>query len=408
MLDDEQKNDRLNVFGEDLGNVDYVACWFKKAAIFTKFTSIETAFVATDSICQGQQIAPIWRSLLADGIIINFAYKFFKWDSEADNAATVYVIIVGFSHVEKSEKYIFGNGTSKIAKHISPYLIEADDILVESRNKPLCSIPKVSMGNQPIDNGQYLFSFDEMQEFIKKEPSSESYFHEWLDAFGFINNRKKYCLWLGTCSPSVLKAMPECLKRVRAVQEYRSKSNRKSTKKLADTPTRFQTENMPQGNYIVIPEVSSGNRKYVPMGFLDESVFCSNKLRLMPNAGLYHFGVLESNVHMAWMRTVCGYFGPSYQYSINIVYNNFPWPTPNDAQKAKIEQTAQAILDARALYPDCSLADLYDEVTMPPELRKANQQNDKAVMQAYGFWGKLNTETECVAELMKMYQILIK
>ncbi len=408
MLGSDQKIDRLNVFGEDLGNVDYVACWFKKAAVYTQNTTIKVAFVATDSICQGQQIAPIWKSLLSDGIHINFAYRFFKWDSDVEKTATVYVIIVGFSHTNNTQKTIYSNNIAKCVKHISPYLIEADDVLIESRNKPLCNIPKVSMGNQPIDNGEYLFTYEEMTDFLKKEPSSQKHFREWLDAFGFLNNRKKYCLWLGACSPSELRSMPECLKRVKAVRDYRSKSNRTSTKKLSDTPTRFQTENMPIGSYIAIPEVSSGNRKYVPMGFLDEAVLCSNKLRLMPNASLYHFGVLESNVHMAWMRTVCGYFGPSYQYSINIVYNNFPWPTPTEEQKAKIEQTAQAILDARALYPDCSLADLYDEVTMPPELRKAHQQNDKAVMQAYGFWGKLNTETECVAELMKMYQELTK
>ena len=408
MLDEDQKRDRLTVFGEDLGNVDYVACWFKKAAVFTKGTRIKTAFVATDSICQGQQIAPIWKNLLKDGIYINFAYKFFKWESEADKNATVYVIIVGFSHIDNRDNYIFNNGSIKKVVHISPYLTEADDILVETRNKPICEVPKIAMGNQPIDNGCYLFNLEEKEAFIKKEPTSEPYFHDWLDALGFINNKKKFCLWLGECSPAELRKMPECMKIIKAVQEYRAKSNRASTKKLAETPTRFQTENMPKGNYIVIPEVSSGNRKYIPIGFLDEKTLCSNKLRLMSNATLYHFGVLESNVHMAWMRTVCGYFGPSYQYSINIVYNNFPWPTPTDAQKAKIEQTAQAILDARALYPDCSLADLYDELTMPPELRKAHQENDKAVMRAYGFDIKTTTESSCVAELMKMYQKLIK
>ena len=228
----------------------------------------------------------------------------------------------------------------------------------------------------------------------------------WYGSYEFINRSPRYCLWLGNCPPNELRKMPECLKRIEEVRKFRQSSKRASTLKLAATPTRFQTENMPKGDYIVIPEVSSQRRKYVPMGYMNDSVLCSNKVRLMPNASLYHFGILESNVHMAWMRAVCGRLKSDYDYSIKIVYNNFPWPTPTDAQKAKIEQTAQAILDARALYPDCSLADLYDEVTMPPELRKAHQQNDKAVMQAYGFWGKLNTETECVAELMKMYQEL--
>lgn len=324
MLDDTQKTDRLNVFGEDLGNVDYVACWFKKAAVFTKNTAIRCAFVATDSICQ---------------------------------------------------------------------------------------VPVFKMGNQPIDNGNYLFTKSEMDNFVEKEPNSQKYFRQWLDGAGFLNNTFKYCLWLGGCSPAELKAMPECLKLVKAVKEYREKSNRKSTKKLADTPTRFQTENMPSGNYIAAPEVSSGNRRYIPMGFLDENTFCSNKLRLMSGATLFHFGVLQSNVHMAWTRTVCGYYGPSYQYSINIVYNNFPWPTPTDAQKAKIEQTAQAILDARALYPDSSLAELYDEVLMPPELIRAHQANDRAVMAAYGFTKgtpEFSSESACVASLMRMYQELTK
>ena len=215
-------------------------------------------------------------------------------------------------------------------------------------------------------------------------------------------------MWLGECPPNELRKMPECLARVEAVRNVRLSSKSAGTRKIADKPTRFHVENMPVGNYIVIPEVSSEKRRYVPMGYMDDSVLCSNKLRLMPNASLYHFGVLTSNVHMAWMRAVCGRLEMRYDYSIKIVYNNFPWPSPDHPVKARIEQTAQAILDARALYPDCSLADLYDEVTMPPELRKAHQQNDKAVMQAYGFWGKLNTETECVAELMKMYQELVK
>lgn len=404
MIDNSQKEDRLKVFGEDLGNVDYVACWFKKAAVYTKGTGIKSAFVATDSICQGQQIYPIWNNLLKDGIYINFAYKFFKWGSEAEKKATVYVVIVGFSHIQSKEAQLFSNGHVKRVKHISPYLIESDDILVSSRNRPLYDVPVFKMGNQPIDNGNYLFTKEEMEEFIKIEPASKIYFKRWLDGSGFLNNTLKYCLWLGECSPAQLRAMPECLKRVKNVQEYREHSNRKSTKKLAAMPTRFQTENMPQGHFIVAPEVSSGNRRYIPMGFLDANTLCSNKLRLMSGANLFHFGVLQSNVHMAWTRTVCGYYGPSYQYSINIVYNNFPWPEPSIAQKAQIEKTAQTILDARELYPDSSLADLYDDVAMPPELRRAHQNNDRAVMRAYGFDIKTTTESSCVAALMKLYQ----
>ncbi|MCD8082165.1 MAG: methylase, partial [Clostridiales bacterium] len=410
MLDNSQKEDRLNVFGEDLGNVDYVACWFKKASVFTKNTSIKCAFVATDSICQGQQIFPIWNNLLKDGIYINFAYKFFKWGSEADKSATVYVIIVGFSHVMSKEALLYDGNRVRKVEHISPYLTPAEDIIVSSRNRPLCDVPVFKMGNQPIDNGNYLFTKEEMESFIAKEPKSKKYFKHWLDGAGFLNNSVKYCLWLGNCSPAELKSMPECFKRVKNVKEYREKSNRKSTKKLAETPTRFQTENMPEGNFIVAPEVSSGSRRYIPMGFLDGDTLCSNKLRLMSGANLYHFGILQSNIHMAWTRTVCGYYGPSYQYSINIVYNNFPWPTPTIMQIEKIEKTAQAILDARSLYPDSSLSDLYDDVTMPPELRRAHQNNDRAVMAAYGFTKDspaFSSESACVAELMKLYQKMV-
>lgn len=408
MLDAEQKKDRLNIFGEDLGNVDYVACWFKKAAVFTKGTSIRSAFVSTDSICQGQQIYPIWHNLLKDGISIDFAYKFFEWKSEAAKKATVYVVIVGFSHNNNPSPILYDGDSKSIVKHISPYLIPSDDILVQSHSTPLCDVPVFKMGNQPIDDGNYLFSKEEKDAFIKVEPESEKYFKTWLDGAGFLNNSPKYCLWLGDCSPDILRKMPRCLELVKNVKAYREKSNRASTKKLAEKPTRFQTENMPKGNYIAAPEVSSGNRRYIPMGFLDENTLCSNKLRLMSGATLYHFGILQSAVHMAWMRTVCGYYGPSYQYSINIVYNNFPWPSPTDAQINKIEQTARSILDARALYPNSSLADLYEPTIMPIELQKAHNENNKAVMQAYGFSIKDTSEADCVAALMKMYQELTK
>lgn len=403
MLEEDQKVDRFNVFGEELGNVDYVACWFKKAAVYSKNTKIRTAFVATDSICQGQQVAPIWNNILKEGIFINFGYKFFAWKSEAKKQATVYIVIVGFSHIKDETNYIFDNGIVKRVKHISPYLIEADDILVETSKKSLCDMPEIGMGNQPIDDGNYLFSYDDMMDFIKKEPASEKWFKPWYGASEMINNKPRYCLWLGDCPPNELRKMPECLKRVEAVKQFRINSNRKSTKKLAEIPTHFQTENILQGEYLVIPEVSSGNRRYIPMAFMDGNVLCSNKVRLMPEANLYHFGILQSNVHMAWTRAVCGYYGPSYQYSIDIVYNNFPWPDVTEIQKKKIEETAQAILDARAKYPQASLADLYDELTMPAELLKAHQANNKAVMQAYGFWGKLNSEAECVQNLLKMY-----
>ena len=406
-----QRSDITRIYEgcKNSGIVDYVSGWFYKAAEMLANTKITAAFVSTNSITQGEQVAAVWKPLFDRfGIHIHFAHRTFKWGNEANSKALVYCVIVGFGVSNVSAKTIFENGQIKQAKNINAYLLDADDIFVESRKKPLCNAPEIGIGNQPIDGGFYLFDEDEMNAFIAEEPQSANYFRPWFGANEFLYNKKRFCLWLGDCSPSVLKQMPNCLERVKKVKEFRNSSKRSSTLKLANTPTRFQVENFPKNNYILIPEATISTRRYVPMGFLTPDKLCSNLVKIIPEGNIYHFGVLTSNVHMAWMRATCGYYGSSYRYSKDIVYNNFPWPTPTDAQKTKIEQTAQAILDARALYPDCSLADLYDEVTMPPELRKAHQQNDKAVMQAYGFWGKLNTETECVAELMKMYQKLTR
>ena len=408
LMDKSQKDDVFTIFDgvKNNGNLDYVSCWYKKAADLMSGTTVRTALVSTNSITQGEQVAILWKTLFELGVHIDFAYKTFIWDSEASLKAHVHCVIVGFSIApNKSQRLLLDNGVKKAVKNINGYLIEADDIVIINRSKPLCDVPDIGMGNQPIDDGNYLFTYEEMQEFIKKEPKSEKYFKKWLGSKEFINGYCRYCLWLGDCSPKELRAMPECMKRVEAVKQFRLLSKRKSTLKIAEIPTHFQTENMPTSNYIIIPETSSENRRYIPIGFIYPEVFCSNAVRIMPNASLFHFGILTSNVHMAWMRTVCGRLKSDYRYSKDIVYNNFPWCVPTPEQKAAIEKTAQAILDARALYPDCSLADLYDETTMPPELRKAHQQNDKAVMQAYGFSLKM-TESECVAELMKMYQKL--
>lgn len=409
MMEAPQKLDINTIFDgwKNAGNLDYVCCWYKKAADFMSGTEIRSALVSTNSVSQGESVANLWKPLFESGVHIDFAHRTFRWDSEAKIKAHVHCVIIGFSIAPNSKKKVLYSGEhAQFVQNINGYLVDADNVFIENRKKSLCSVPQIAMGNQPIDDGNYLFTEETKAAFLSSEPLAEKYFHPWYGAHEFINRSPRWCLWLGKCPPNELRKMPNCMKRVEAVREFRLASKRASTNKLADTPTRFQTENMPQGNYIVIPEVSSEKRRYVPMGYMDDTVLCSNKLRIMPDATLYHFGILESNVHMAWMRAVCGRLEMRYDYSIKIVYNNFPWPTPTDAQKAKIEQTAQAILDARALYPDCSLADLYDEVTMPPELRKAHQANDKAVMQAYGFWGKLNSESACVAELMKLYQQL--
>ncbi len=406
-----QRSDITRVYEgcKNSGIVDYVSGWFYKAAEMLANTKITAAFVSTNSITQGEQVAAVWKPLFDRfGIHIHFAHRTFKWGNEANSKALVYCVIVGLGATNIGTKTIFENGQIKQAKNINAYLVDADDVFVESRTKPLCNAPEIGIGNKPIDGGYYLFTEEEMADFITEEPQSQEFFRPWFGANEFLYNKKRFCLWLGECSPKVLRSMPNCLKRVEAVRDYRLASTSAGTRKLADRPTRFHVENFPKNNYILIPEATIATRRYVPMGFLTPDKLCSNLVKIIPEGNIYHFGVLTSNVHMAWMRATCGYYGPSYRYSKDIVYNNFPWPTPTDAQKTKIEQTAQAILDARALYPDCSLADLYDEVTMPPELRKAHQQNDKAVMQAYGFWGKLNTETECVAELMKMYQKLTR
>ena len=348
---------------------------------------------------------PSFRSLAAGHI--DFAHRTFRWDSEAKIKAHVHCVIIGFSvATNAAPKVLYTSDRSQIVHNINGYLLDAENVFVESRSKPLCNIPEIGIGNKPIDGGNYLFTKEEMDEFLQKEPAAKAYFKPWYGSQEFINRCSRYCLWLGDCPPNELRKMPECVKRVEAVRQLRLASKSAGTRKLADTPTRFHVENMPSGTYVVIPEVSSEKRKYVPMGFMTPNILCSNLVKIVPNATLYHFGVLTSNVHMAWMRAVCGRLKSDYRYSKDIVYNNFPWPTPTDEQKAKIEQTAQNILDARALYPDSSLADLYDETTMPPELRKAHQQNDKAVMRAYGFDIKTTTETSCVAELMRMYQHL--
>lgn len=371
--------------------------------------NIKSALVSTNSVCQGESVANLWKPLFGNGIQINYAYRTFRWDSEAKIKAHVHCVIIGFSYGQIGSKRIYQNGSVHEVKNINGYLLDADNIFVESRSKPLCNVPEIGIGNKPIDGGYYLFTKEEMDEFIKKEPKAQTYFHPWYGSYEFINRAPRYCLWLGECTPGELRRMPECLKRVEAVREYRLKSPSAGTRKLADTPTHFHVENMPKSNYIVIPEVSSEKRRYIPMGFFSSDIMCSNLVKIVAETSQFQFGVLTSNVHMAWVRVVCGRLKSDYRYSKDIVYNNFPWPNPTDAQKARIEQTAQAILDARALYPDSSLADLYDEVTMPPELRRAHQENDRAVMDAYGFTKGTETRTSesaCVAELMKLYQKL--
>ena len=413
LMSKEQKEDVLSVWGaiKNIGNLDYVSCWYKKTSDAMKNTTIKAALVSTNSITQGEQVAIMWKPLMEMGVKIDFAYRTFRWDSESNAKAHVHCVIVGFSCHRDSEvprnstgKRIFNpDGTVVLAQNINGYLLDNPDIFIESRSKPLCAVPEIGIGNKPIDGGNYLFTEDEMKAFVRKEPLSEKYFKKWLGADEFINGYYRYCLWLGDCSPAELLKMPECLKRVQAVRELRLASKSEGTRKLAEKPTRFHVENMPKGNYIVVPEVSSERRKYIPMGFFDSDVLSSNLVKVIPDAEIYHFGVLTSSVHMAWMRAVCGRLESRYRYSKDIVYNNFPWPQLTEGQRARVAQTAQAILDARAQYPDCSPAQLYgDNSFLFPDLVKAHQANDKAILELYGLSVKA-TETEIVGRLMEMY-----
>lgn len=405
-----QKEDMQIVFKDSIkpSLLDYVCCWYKKAAEYIQGTTCEIAYVSTNSISQGQMAGDLWTLLQNKyDVIINFAWRSFVWNSESGNTASVHVVIISFSCMPRKTKILFSENTYKKVSNISPYLIEGENILVTSRKKPLCSVPEISMGNQAMDGGNLIIEANEYDDFVKKEPTAIPYIKRYMMGYEFINNKKRWCLWLVDCSPAQLKKMPLVMKRVKAVQEMRAASNDPGARRKAETPMLFREQKNP-AHFIAIPITSSQQRKYIPIGYLNGDTIPGNTLFIVENSTLYHFAILTSNVHMAWIRTVGARMKSDYRYSKDIVYNNFPWPIPSEAQKAKIEQTAQGILDARALYPDCSLADLYDEVTMPPELRKAHQQNDRAVMQAYGFDVKTTTESSCVAELMKLYQELTK
>lgn len=410
MMTKTQKSEMESVLGNinGVGEMDYVAAWYYKATKMILNTNIAVAFVSTNSICQGQQAVTMWQPLFRQGIKIQFAHRTFIWDSEAKVKARVHCVIVGFSFYNRTKKILYDNDRVRYVENINSYLSDAPDIFIESRSTPICNVPKIRFGSMPRDGGGFILSDEEKDEVINKEPLAEKWIRPYLGAYEFINRKTRWCLWLVGANPHELKQCPTVTKRIESVKIFRENSVAAGTRKFADTPTLFCQIAQPDTDYIAVPKTSSQRRKYIPIGFLGANIIASDLLFLIPNATLYHFGVLTSNVHNAWMRTVCGRLKSDYRYAKDIVYNNFPWCNPAEEQKVKIEQTAQAILDARSLYPDCSLADLYDEVAMPPELRRAHQANDKAVMQAYGFWGKLNTESECVAELMKMYQELTK
>ena len=400
----EQKSDMQHIF-PGIKNLDLVSAWYKKASDYIDGTRIECCFVSTNSITQGETVSRLWKNL---DIKINFAYRSFIWDSEANNKAHVHCVIIGFSKFNKSKKLIFDKDTTIEAANINPYLMDAPDLLVESRNKPLCNVRKMIYGNKPADGGFLIIEDNEYASFISQEPQAGKYIRPLLGAVEYLHNKKRFCLWLENVSPAELKKCPLVLERVKKCRENRANSIAAGIRKFADTPTLFAQITQPVGKpYIIVPRVSSETRRYIPMGFIDGNTIASDAVQIIPDASLYDFGILESNVHMAWMRTVAGRLKSDYRYSKDVVYNNFPWPEPTDQQRQKIESTAKAILDARANYPESSLADLYDETLMPADLRKAHKANDRAVMEAYGMLGKVKSEAECVAWLFKMYEGLV-
>ncbi len=413
----EQKSDILSIYIDEkgkpyktAGKIDYVSGWYWKAAQLMQNTAVRTAFVSTNSITQGEQVAGVWKPLYDRfGIHIDFAHRTFIWDSEANLKAHVHCVIVGFScAVNEKPRMLFTGNRMQTVDNINAYLIEAPNIFIESRKSPISNVPEMVYGNKPTDGG-FLFLSVEEYKSIKNDKELAKWVKQIYGATEYINNKHRYCLWLVGMKPEELRKYHFIRERVEKVRKFRMASTKEATRRSAESPMLFQEIRQPDSEYIILPRHSSQSRKYIPFGFVSPEIIVNDAVQIVPNANIYHFGIMMSNIHMAWMRAVCGRLKSDYRYSKDIVYNNFPWPDATDAQKAKIEQTAQGILDARALYPDSSLADLYDELTMPPELRKAHQKNDQAVLAAYGIKkgdAAYSSESACVAELMRRYQAL--
>jgi len=388
------------------GKIDYVAGWYFKAAKFMRGTGIRTAFVSTNSITQGEQVADVWQPLYERfGIQIDFAHRTFRWDSESNSKAHVHVVVIGFHDgKDSSSKRLYAGENVQETENISPYLVAAPTVFLSARSKPLCPVPAMLNGGKPAEGGNLIMTVEEREELVRAEPAAERFLRPFMMGKDFIDRKPRYCLWLVGANPADIKKCPHVLKRIEAVREFRLASKKPATQKKAETPMLFDEVRECKTSYIALPKVSSEQRRYIPMDYLDASIIPGDMLFMIPDADLYLFGVLTSNVHMAWMRAVCGRMKSDYRYSNSVTYNNFPWPSPNEKQRTTIEKTAQGILNARNIYPTASLADLYSESLMPPELRKAHQANDRAVMSAYGFDVGSMTEAGCVAELMKRYQ----
>lgn len=405
----EQKRDIETLFAGNkrAGKLDFVAGWYKKAIDYTLNTKIQCAFVSTNSITQGEQAATLWQTLIQSGLSINFAHRTFKWSNEARGVAAVHCVIIGFSMYEpNSNKLLFAeDNTPQAVKHINSYLTAAQDVFIPVRSTPLCAVPEMTTGNRPADGGHLIIEEEDYTPFVTEEPQAKPYIKRLIGSMEFINKKDRWCLWLVGISPTLLKQMPKVMERVEKCKLDRMNASDAGRRKLADRPTLFRETKNPE-SCVVIPEVSSERRDYIPIGFIDSATICTNKLYILPDATLYNFGILTSSMHMAWTRAVCGRLKSDYQYSAKIVYNNFPWPEATEAQQEKIAELAQGVLDARALYPDSSLADLYDPLTMPPELVAAHRKLDAAVEKAYG--RKFKDDAERVAYLFERYSELTK
>lgn len=406
-MNDEQRTDMDIVFKDfkKRGQLDYVCAWYKKSAEYVRNYNIKIAFVSTNSITQGEQVSTLWRDLFKIDFKIDFAYRAFIWSNEAKGKASVFCVIIGFSKgTSLKDKVIYDNDEKYIVKNISPYLVEADNIIIESRKKPICKVNEMKKGNQPTDGGNLIIEDAELDEFLEKEPNAKKYIKQFMGSKEYINQQKRWCLWLVNCPPNELRKMPLVMERVAAVKKMRENSKDAGTRRLALTPTIFRESNNPD-TFIVIPSSSTQRRKYIPIGFLTGDVIASNAVHIIPNASLYHFGILISEMHMVWMRTVCGRLKDDYRYSKDIVYNNFIWPNIDDKLKDKISKLAKDILDIRESYVGCSLADLYDPEAMPPLLLKAHQKLNRAVDKAYSLKAFKN-DGERINLLFKMYENL--
>jgi len=412
IMSKEQKEAFLSVFdgAKNAGNLDFVTAWYEKAAKYIVGTNIKVAFVSTNSICQGEQVGILWKRLKEKyGIIIHFAHQTFKWNNDAPGVAAVYCVIVGFSCIDTPKKYLYEYETiksepkEKEVQHINFYLSEGEDIFLESIRKPICDVPEMIFGNMANDGGNLIIEDNDLEAFIQAEPESKKYIRQLVGSEEFINNKKRWCLWLVDADPSELRKMPKVLERIEKTKEHRLKSPREATQKLANTPTLFGEIRQPDTEYLLIPRVSSENRNIIPIGYFSKEVIMTDRCAFIPNANMYLFGILTSSIHMAWMDKVCGRLESRYNYSINVVYNNFPWPeNVTDEQKKKVEECAQNVLNVRAQFPQSSLADLYDPNTMPPELVKAHQELDRAVDNCYK--RKFENKEQRIEFLFELYK----